>query len=291
MTPPTPTPLLPELAAMAGHVIWRAAARVHATMAETLSAGVDIKGYAVLLALGDGPPRTQQALADAIDVSRTTMTSIAARLVDRGLVKRVRNPDDRRSYALTRTAAGGDAVEAWRAPLADLEVRLTSGMDPEEAAELRRLLLAAMGPVLPADAPEPLRSTLGFLITRMHFRLHREFLAALAPYGIEPPHFGVLAALQVTGPVSQAEAARIMGVSGARVVALVDELEERGLVERRRAPGDRRTQLLHLLPTADDVVARTEGPAAEVADDRLAALSVAERKRLVTLLVRFVEAG
>ena len=48
---------------------------------------------------------------------------------------------------------------------------------------------------LAPDTPAPLLESVGFLITRVHFRLHREFSAALAPLGIEPRHKGCLAAL------------------------------------------------------------------------------------------------
>ena len=63
-----------------------------------------------------------------------------------------------------------------------------------------------------------------------------DFTAALEPIGIEPPHVGIVTALEATGPISQSELARIFAVSGAHMVQLVDELEE------RRAPrsGSRR---------------------------------------------------
>lgn len=282
--------LLPELAAMPGHLLWRAAARVQAVIGTTLPAEVDVKGYAALLGLADGVPRTQQALADTVGVSRTTMATIAARLVDQGLVERIRNPSDRRSYALTRTEAGREAADRWHAPTQELEDAVTAGLTAAETDELRDLLHTLAAPGLAEDTPEQVRHSTGFLITRVHLRMHREFLAALEPLGIEPHHFGMLAALRATGPISQAEAARHFGVSGARVVALVDELEERGLVERRRAPQDRRTQLLHLRPAAQRVMERAVPLADEVATGRLDPLPAADRERLITLLARFVTA-
>jgi DNA-binding MarR family transcriptional regulator len=289
-TVPTSEPMLPALARLPGHVVWRAVAKVQAAVAETLQVEVDHKGYAALLALADGEPRSQQTLADTIGVSRTTMTGVATRLVEQGLVERVRNPADRRSYALTRTAAGAEAARAWESPTEDLEVALTAGLPTQDADDLRALLLAVAEPELAEDTPEQLRTSVAFLITRVHFRMSRDFQAALEPLGIEPPHFGVLAALGVTGPVSQADTARTIGVSSPRVVTLADDLEERGLVERRRAPQDRRTQLLHLSPAAEDVLAKAKVLAGEAAGARLAPLSADDARRLVTLLVRFVDA-
>ena len=113
--------LLPELSVIPGHLIWRSAARVTAALAESLPPGVDIHAYAALLALATGQSRSQQWLADSVSISRTTMAKVASALVDQGLVERVRNPDDRRSYALTRTPDGAAAARRWRRHAEDLE--------------------------------------------------------------------------------------------------------------------------------------------------------------------------
>ena len=118
-------------------------------------------------------------------------------------------------------------------------------------------------------------------------------LAALEPLRLEPRLFGALTALSGTGPIAQAELARLLGISGATIVQIADTLEERGFVERRRDPGDpadRRTQLLHLRPGTPAVLERanTVEPATLAAG--LHALTAAETRRLVLLLQRFVTA-
>jgi DNA-binding MarR family transcriptional regulator len=282
--------LLPALAELPGHLVWRAQARVAVALDQVLPEGVDIHAYAVLLALAGGVTKSQQALSTMVSVSRTTMVKVAGDLAARGLVARVRNPDDRRSYALTRTPEGAAAARTWRRHAEDLEDSITAGFTLEEREELRGLLLAVARPELAPDTPEPLLESIGFLITRVHFRMHRDFAAALAPLRIEPRHFGVLTALTAMGPAPQAELARNMGVSGASVVQMVDDLERRGLVERRRLESDRRTQVLHLLPEAKDVLAHAREMAEGALDQRLGPLSRAETARLVVLLQRFVTA-
>jgi DNA-binding MarR family transcriptional regulator len=282
--------LLPALAAHPGHLFWRAAARVHAALGETLPPGVDVHSYAALLSLAGGVTRTQQSIASAISVSRTTVVKVAAGLVAQGLVTRVRNPDDRRSYALTRTAEGAAAAKRWRRHVEDLDEALTVGFSVDEHEDLRRMLVLISGGDLAADTPAPLLDSVGFLITRVHFRLHRDFATALAPVGIEPRHVGCLTALASDGPIPQAELARILGVSGASVVQMVDDMERRGLVERRRLATDRRTQLLHLLPEAEGVAPRARALSTEILDEYLAPLSARERTRLTDYLVRFVTA-
>ena len=108
---------------------------------EVLPPGVDIHAYAALLTLAGGATRSQQSIATTIDVSRTTMVKVAAELADQGLVERVRNPEDRRSYALTRTPEGAAAARRWRRHAEDLEEALTPGFSLAEREELRRLLL------------------------------------------------------------------------------------------------------------------------------------------------------
>lgn len=280
--------LLPGLEDQPGHLMWRAAARVTLNLAEVLPPGVDIHAYAALLTLAGGATRSQQSIATTIDVSRTTMVKVAAELADQGLVERVRNPDDRRSYALTRTPEGAAAARRWRRHAEDLEEALTAGFTLGEREELRRLLLGILAGELAPDTPEPLLESLGFLITRVHLRMHRAFSDVLAPLGIVPAHFGLLTTIATLGPVPQAEVGRRLGISGASVVQMVDHLESRGLVERKRLEWDRRTQVLHLRPGAAEALGRARSMAEETMAARLGSLEPAQIKRLVLLLQRFV---
>jgi DNA-binding MarR family transcriptional regulator len=282
--------LLPALADAPGHLLWRAAARVTVALGASLPPGVDIHAYAALLALAGGATRSQQALAETIAVSRTTMARVAAALTDQGLVERVRNPDDRRSYALTRTPQGAAAARRWRRHAEDLEDALTAGFTEAEREELRRLLLGVIGDDLSPATPEPLLESLGFLVTRAHLGMHRAFVDTLAQLRIEPRHFGVLTTLTALGPIPQAELGRQLGVSGASVVQMVDDLEARGLVERRRLETDRRAQVLHLLPEAHQVLEQATRLAHSTIAERLGGLDARQARRLVLLLRRFVTA-
>lgn len=280
--------MLPALAELSGHVIWRAHARVASAVEGVLPPNVDIHSYAALVALGDGVPRSQQALSQTVSVSRTTIMRVAADLADRGLVERVRNPADRRSYLLSRTPEGEVAATSWHRHVATLEKAVTAGLTARQRDDLRTLLRRVVEPELPADTPEELRSSIAFLVARLHLRMRVEFTAVLAPLGIDPPHVGILTALVATGPISQSELARAFAVSGAHMVQLVDELEERGLLSRRRLDTDRRTQVLDLRPGAEDCLARARVLADEVVDGRLAPLTPTQAARLLDLLRRVI---
>jgi DNA-binding MarR family transcriptional regulator len=282
--------LLPALADLPGHLVWRARARVVAALEDVLPEAVDIHAYAVLLALAGGATRSQRALADTVAVSGTTMMRVAQGLAAQGLVERVRNPDDRRSYALTRTAEGAAAARSWRRYAEDVEDSITAGFTLRDREDLRSLLLRVVDADLAPDTPEALRESIAFLVTRLQFRMHRDFQLALAPIGIEPPHFGILVALEETGPISQSALAKHFAVSGAHMVQLIDDLESRRLVARRQLETDRRAHVIVVLPAAARALEAAAPIAEETVAERFAPLSAAESRRLIQLLRRVVTA-
>ena len=75
------------------------------------------------------------------------------------------------------------------------------------------------------------------------------------------------------------------------MVGLIDDLESRGLVERRRHPADRRAYAIHLTPAAREVLATGERIADELEETMLGALSAEERATLVSTLTRLVAAA
>ena len=77
----------------------------------------------------------------------------------------------------------------------------------------------------------------------------------MTPYDIQIRHFGALTRL-ADGTSSQRELADRLQVSTPVVVELVDALEARGLVERRRDTADRRLNALHVTPAGRDVLER-----------------------------------
>lgn len=282
--------LLPVLRQMPGHLFWRAAARTTAALGDALPPSVDIHAHAALLALADGVARSQQTIAEMISVSRTTMTRVAGDLVDQNLVQRVRNPDDRRSYALTRTPAGTAIARRWQRHVQHAQDALMTSFAADEVEELGQLLLIVARPSLSIETPEPLLESIPFLITRIHAVLHATMLTTLEPVGIEPRHLGTLTGLRATGPISQAELARMLGVSHPAVVQIVDDLEVRDLLERRRLPTDRRTQILHLTAAAEPVLDQARDLADAAGDHLLVELSSSQRADLLDLLSRYITA-
>jgi DNA-binding MarR family transcriptional regulator len=134
------------------------------------------------------------------------------------------------------------------------------------------------------------RTVIGRLTEHTGYLLRAAFLrgagivAESFPPGTHPRDASVLATLEAAGPCSQQQLAERLNVNRTMMVKLIDGLEARGLVERRRNPGDRRSYALY--PTdAGRSALIAMGPQMDRSDDVYAAnLSLAERARLIELL-------
>lgn len=80
-----------------------------------------------------------------------------------------------------------------------------------------------------------------------------------------------------------------LGIHRSAVVALVDDLERRGLAERRRDPVDRRAYTLYLTAPGRALLAELESAADEDEAELLSALDASERSQLIALLQRVAE--
>jgi DNA-binding MarR family transcriptional regulator len=111
---------------------------------------------------------------------------------------------------------------------------------------------------------------------------------------LTPLQGGVLAYLnKVDGEpgIDQNGLAARMGIDRARASQLVDELEARGIVERRVNGADRRARLLRLTPRGEKVRVRLRGPTSAGQMRVFAALTDRERDLFLDLLVRLVESN
>jgi len=104
---------------------------------------------------------------------------------------------------------------------------------------------------------EPLTSRLGYLLKHAQLNFSQSGARALESLNITGRQLAVLVVLDVAEPLSQLDAAKELGVDRTTMVALIDELEDKGLVERRRSPDDRRKNIVEL--TAHGKQTLTEG--------------------------------
>lgn len=134
----------------------------------------------------------------------------------------------------------------------------------------------------PDGDPPPL----GFLVASVGNQTMSAFRVALASYDIHPRQFAVLWALAAADGRSQQELSKALHIPASRVVALVDDLESRGLLERRAHPTDRRTRSLHLTASGQRTFAVLTRAADEHQRRMFAGVSAADQAKLRQLLLR-----
>ncbi|MFD4509411.1 MarR family winged helix-turn-helix transcriptional regulator [Streptomyces sp. NPDC058457] len=105
---------------------------------------------------------------------------------------------------------------------------------------------------------DPLEARLGYLLKHVQAELARTSAEALAPYGMDGHELAVLVVLAGPERLSQIEVAGRLGVDRTTMVALLDGLEQRGLVERRRSPQDRRRNIVELTDAGRERMGRAE---------------------------------
>lgn len=128
--------------------------------------------------------------------------------------------------------------------------------------------------------PEPLASAPGFLLSWNGQRMAFEFAKALAPLGLRPPHFGVMTLIDAHPGSAQQELVSRSLIDPSSMVAVIDELEDMGLAERRRHPDDRRKHAVHLTARGRRKLERAREAAVQMAQEVFAPL---EPDELVTL--------
>lgn len=133
-----------------------------------------------------------------------------------------------------------------------------------------------------------LAERVGFLFAKLHHRWAAESIAVLddAGVGLSGMHFGALSIVDGFGPMSQQALGEYIGKDRTTIVAIVDELEAVGLVERRRNPADRRAYALQVTPKGADWLTRAKPVILAAEDDLLDALDAEERATLIGLLQR-----
>ncbi|HXR31080.1 MAG TPA: MarR family transcriptional regulator [Solirubrobacterales bacterium] len=132
-------------------------------------------------------------------------------------------------------------------------------------------------------------STLAFLLSQVGIYASQRFAQRLAALDLHPPLFRVLNMVDAAEGRSQQAIGEAIGAPASRMVAIVDELERRELIERRPHPSDRRIRALYLTPAGRELLARGRVIAMEHEEDLTRGLSQADRKRLVALLQKLVE--
>ena len=117
----------------------------------------------------------------------------------------------------------------------------------------------------------------------------RRFTELMGSHGLATHHFALLAALGERGSLPQRELIRIMGVDPRNATAIVDELEEQGLITRRQDAQDRRRCNVAITPSGNKVVEQIRRDGARIEEEFFRSLDISERSMLHTLLLKLYQ--
>jgi DNA-binding MarR family transcriptional regulator len=129
-----------------------------------------------------------------------------------------------------------------------------------------------------------LSGLIGYQLRLAQIAIFRDFAESLGRHEITPGLFGVLVIIEANPGLKQTELARATHLDRSTVVTVIDNLEKRGLVERRAAAVDRRSNALQLTAEGTVLLRRLKRMVTEH-EKRLAKnLSENEQASLVRLL-------
>ena len=129
-----------------------------------------------------------------------------------------------------------------------------------------------------------------YLLTQLGTRAAQRFAERVASLDLTPPQAGLLRVVAHEPGRSQQALAAQLGTPASRLVALVDGLEQRGVLERRRNPDDRRLHAVHLTVAGEALLAELGRVAQEHDASVLSPLDPADREVLLGLLGRLAAA-
>jgi DNA-binding MarR family transcriptional regulator len=127
---------------------------------------------------------------------------------------------------------------------------------------------------------------LGFLLARHGRVMNVRLRQALSVACLSPAHGSLLTRLARDGATSQQALLEALAVDPSGLVAILNDLERDGLVERRRDPADRRRHIVEITEAGCKSAAEVERAIAEVEQDAFAQLDENEVAQLQALLAR-----
>ena len=129
-----------------------------------------------------------------------------------------------------------------------------------------------------------------FLLSQLGGHSSRVWKTRLEKIGLEPREVMLFRHVALSEGRSQRELALAIGLPASRLVAIVDRLEERGWVERRTSPRDRRARALHLTAVGHEMLDRIMVVSAEHEADLTTGLKPDQHTALAGLLLRLAAA-
>jgi DNA-binding MarR family transcriptional regulator len=136
-----------------------------------------------------------------------------------------------------------------------------------------------------------LTTIVGYPLRRAQLAVFDDFNRRFAALALSPAQFSTLALIGANPGRKQSEIAGALGIQRPNFVAMMDELERRGLAERLRTPVDRRSRALALTAAGATLVARARRVQAEQEQEVERLIGREGRQQLLAALARLAELG
>ena len=146
--------------------------------------------------------------------------------------------------------------------------------------------LAAQGDSAPPLDLSALTTVVGYPLRRAQLAVFDDFNRRFAALKLSPAQFSALATIGANPGRKQSEIAAALGIQRPNFVAMMDELERRGLAERLRTPADRRSRALALTAAGQALVARARRVQAEQEKEIEKLIGRENRALLIAALTR-----
>ncbi|MHB0988800.1 MAG: MarR family winged helix-turn-helix transcriptional regulator [Bellilinea sp.] len=148
----------------------------------------------------------------------------------------------------------------------------------------------AIAPAIDQTAVDADTAELYELAYQLSHLARRQMHAALAVYSLTLPQFSVLkCVLSHQNNISVSALAEATHQVLPTITGILNRLEERGLVVRRRSPTDRRTQLISITPPAENLLAEFSQRNRSQMSALLAKLNPDERRFLLQIIRTLME--
>lgn len=163
-------------------------------------------------------------------------------------------------------------------------------MTPSRA---RKKAISAASDVLPASTGldlGPLPGLLGYALRRTQVAVFADFMASFAALDLRPAQFSVLLLIRHNPGCKQSDVAEALGILRPNFVAMMDELDHRGLTQRTTSKGDRRSYAIFLTEAGEALLDAAMKVVAEHEARLASAMKPGEAEKLLDLLTRIERA-
>ncbi|NOJ50599.1 MarR family winged helix-turn-helix transcriptional regulator [Bradyrhizobium archetypum] len=127
----------------------------------------------------------------------------------------------------------------------------------------------------------------GYAVRRFQIWIFQDFIRTLSAVDIRPTQYSVMTVIGANPGLSQMAVAKRLGIERARLVHLLDSLEQRDLVSRIKSATDRRSHALHLTARGRTALAQFKRLAAEHERHVAEKIGKGNREKLLQILAAF----